>query len=176
MQRVTMSPPWQIFYSKIKAMFGNDSEIHLFYDGDEQSIKFHVDNPKKAAALECILPESKEFGDVHINIAIIPSNMDQYNKIISKTFDQADWQIYEDAFKGNPAFSKVMYFETLYVTYVIFKKEVVQFYSDNMSDINGLTSTLYENIARDILKDTPGIFFCTTNQNMLWSGQIAFGA
>ena len=165
MQRVKMSPPWQIFYSKIKVMFWNDPEISLFYDEDEQSIKFHVDNPKKAAALECILPESKEFGDVHINISIIPSNMDQYNKIISRTFDQADWEIYEDAFKGNPAFYKVRYFETLYVTYVIFKKEVVQFFSDDMSDINGLTSTLYENIARDILKDTAGVFFCTEHKD-----------
>lgn len=164
-----MSPPWQIFYSEIKEMFRGDPDISLFYDKDEQSIKLYVDNPKKAAALECILPESKEFGNVNILISVIPSNMDLYNKIVSKTFDQENWQTYIDAFEGNPVFESVKHFDTLYITYVIFKKEVVQFYTDDMSDINGKTSTLYENIARDVLKNTAGVFFCTTSQDVLWS-------
>lgn len=46
---------------------------------------------------------------------------------------------------------------------MLFKKEVVQYFTDNLGDYNGYRSTLYENIARDIFGDIVGVFFCTND-------------
>ena len=47
------------------------------------------------------------------------------------------------------------------ITYVIFKKEVVQYYNDSLADAHGMCSTLYQDIASRILDAGEGIFFCT---------------
>jgi len=47
------------------------------------------------------------------------------------------------------------------VDYVVFRNEVVQFFNDEMGDPNGLKSTLYQDIAKDVFADKDGIFFCT---------------
>ena len=49
------------------------------------------------------------------------------------------------------------------ITYVIFKKEVVQYYNDSLSDAHGMCSTLYQDIAKRILDADEGIFFCTND-------------
>ena len=46
------------------------------------------------------------------------------------------------------------------LTYVVLKKEVVQFFNDNLNDIHGLETTLYQTIAKDVFDGT-GVFFCT---------------
>ena len=38
-------------------------------------------------------------------------------------------------------------------TYVVFEKEVVQYWNDNLGDINGLRSTLYQDLAKEIFAD-----------------------
>jgi hypothetical protein len=50
------------------------------------------------------------------------------------------------------------------ITYVIFKKEVVQYYDDNLGDAHGNRTTLYEQIANQIFEDREGIYFCTDNK------------
>lgn len=48
-------------------------------------------------------------------------------------------------------------------TYVVFEKEVVQYWNDNLADYNGLTSTLYQDLAKEIFEDAnlDGVYFCT---------------
>ena len=47
------------------------------------------------------------------------------------------------------------------ITYVVFVNEVVQYYNDNLSDIHGLRSTLYQEIAKDIFETRLGVYYCT---------------
>ena len=51
--------------------------------------------------------------------------------------------------------------------YVVFKNRVVQYWSDNLGDINGNTSTLYENIARDVFGETDNVCFNTDTKDNL---------
>ena len=46
---------------------------------------------------------------------------------------------------------------------IVFKNCVVQIPADNINDCRGLISTLYQEIAYDILKGeaTQGVFYCT---------------
>ena len=49
------------------------------------------------------------------------------------------------------------------VSYVIFEKKVVQFFNDDLSDAHGNMTTLYKDVAKDVLGEHHGVFFCTDN-------------
>lgn len=164
-EKVTLSPPWRIYYRKVKELFGRDEEIEIFFDEDNQEIKICVDNASKAAAIESIMPDMAKFGDVIIEISIIPGNNAKVTRLITGVGDEFDV-----AFDGNPVYCYTKVYEGIFdkpLIYVVFKKEVVQFYTDNLGDVNGLQSTLYQDIARDVLAPTD-VFYCTDNNTDKW--------
>ena len=156
---INMSAPWMTLYHKMTAMFGKDKEIKVIYDDEEKTITLYVDNSAKASALNEILPIQKTFGTVTVKINVVPSNRSvRGNKGAS---------VYEAAFDGNPVVSyiKDLGVDNLFeFTYVVFQKEVVQFFNDQLDDINGLYSTLYQDIARELFVADPDVCFCTDNK------------
>lgn len=150
-----LSPPWVTYYKELQMLLGRDKEIYLVFDQEEMKIKVYVDNIAKAEALEQVLAESKTFGNVTVNVEVIPSNNIRYT---------AGGNVYDDAFDGNPAYS---YFrETALpvmggLCYVVWAREIVQFFNDNLADVNGNATMLYEQIATDVLKAAPGVYHCT---------------
>jgi hypothetical protein len=47
---------------------------------------------------------------------------------------------------------------------VVFVPEVVQYYTDNLGDINGFRTTLYQELAKELFGDSElsrGVYFCT---------------
>lgn len=156
MAKLKMLSPWMVFYREVDAMFKKDPEVQVVYDEDAQVIKLFVDNTSKADALSQILPDEKEFGNVTIQIVVIPSN----NLLQSSPDD-----LFRRAFYYNDAVTSVETTKDVpgfpCLTYVIFSKEVVQYFTDNLGDYYGVTSTLYQNIAKDIFINTEGVYFCT---------------
>ena len=153
-KQVKLSPPWNIFYREIEALFKADPEVHISYDEVEHIIDLRVDNVEKAEALSKLLPIEKTFGNVIVKIRVIPPN----GLTMTKSM------LFERAFAGNPIFSYSESVEGIFanpLSYVVFKKEVVQFYTDDLGDAHGVRSTLYQDIARDIFGSTDNIFFCT---------------
>ena len=151
-----LSQPWVEYWQQLNVMFGNDPEIQLEYHENESSVILRVDNPSKADALTQLLPPEVHFGNIVLNVIVIPSNE---KKSLAN--------LYNDAFHGNPHFAYVaesgpiMGFK---MTYVVFKKEVAQYWNDNMGDIHGNTSTLYQNIADKLFNGEGtfrGVRFCT---------------
>ena len=170
-EKVSLSSPWQIYYKKLNVMFANDKQIKMFYDEATNEIKMYVDNDKKAAAIASLLPTEKQFGNVTIKISVIPANGRSF-----RTPDNID-EIIEDAFEGNYAFKYVKTYRGVYnnpLTYVVFENKVVQIYTDNMGDINGFTSTLYEEIAREIFI-VDHIYYCTDTPNYLYASSSTTG-
>ena len=153
MEKMKLSPPWITFVNEVKALFEEDPEIKIMYDEDSYTLKLFVDDTDKAAAVTKLLPEKKEFGNVVLVIEVVPANADEY---------EID-QIVAKAFEGNPVLSNVASFDSPFgrVNYAVFQKKVVQFFNDQMDDINGNKSTLYQDIARDVFGTEHGIFFCT---------------
>jgi hypothetical protein len=151
-----LSPPWAIHYQKINAMFKDDPEVTIKYDEENKVIKLLVNNNEKAEALKKILPEKKEFGNVTLEIQV---------EFVLKE-DQSQEDIFRKAFSGNPAFSSVQSVDMFNnpITFVVFENKVVQFYSDNLMDINGYTSTLYQEIAKDIFNVPDYVYFCTESK------------
>ena len=160
MEKVSMVSPWMDYVHKLEAFFKKDDDVTIeFVDGEDRKIKIFVETDKKAEALEKLLPESVTFGNVSVKIIVIPANEGEESKAA----------LFRAAFEGNDAISFIETvsppFSSNPFTYVVFEKEVVQYWNDNLGDINGLRSTLYQDLAREIFagegESTGGVYFCT---------------
>lgn len=148
-----LSPPWVTFYHMVSKLFENDSEIKVEYDEDTYTIDLYVDNQRKADALTKLLPASKEFGNITMLINVIPANEEEPSKI----------QLFQEAFEGNEAIS-CFYTgcgPTKDINYIAFDPIVVQFFNDQLDDVNGLKTTLYADMAKEVFGLQDGVFFCT---------------
>lgn len=149
-----ISPPWVTYAKKVQALFAEDQDVIVEYDNDSRTLTLLVEGQDKASAIERLIPKEAEFGNVKLAITVKPSNDDSLQATVRK------------AFAGNPAVSSI---ETVSGdvplfgsrTYVLFKPEVVQFFDDDMSDYNGLHSTLYQDIAREVFDYDASVSFCT---------------
>lgn len=152
-----ISSPWVNYYREVQALFGKDPEIKVVYDENENEVKLYVENARKADALTRLLPSEKVFGNVTLKITVVPANDLDESKVVA----------FEEAFAGNPVLKYVWHADTVMgaFNYAVFKNEVVQYFNDDMSDINGNRSTLYQEIAKDVIGEEPGLFFCTEAAN-----------
>ena len=154
MANFKLSPPWCSYYREVEAMFGEDSEVEVVFDDKNYVIKISVDdNSKKCNAIRKLLPAEKQFGNVTLKIEVEASGTPEDSV-----------SLFEDAFEGNPAFSRIVSAKKgVYgdFNYILFSKEVVQYFNDDLSDPHGICSTLYQDIAKDIFGEKFGIYFCT---------------
>jgi hypothetical protein len=148
-----LQTPWTEYANKVEVLFGKDPEIEIEYDDLGKKLTLRVDSPEKAEALETILENEVTFGNITLTVKIVPSN-----EVDRKMID-----VFEKAFKGNPVVSYIKSEEGMPFDagYVVFKPEVVQYFNDNLGDINGLKSTLYAEVAKDVFPEHDGVFFCT---------------
>ena len=159
--RLKILPPWTIVIRKLEALFDGDPQIafNTDFSGLHPTVVLASLNGDKVAALQKLLPNEVVFGGVTLKVMIDgnPSN---------RAFTTKK-ELFEAAFKGNPAFA---YAVTpgddswwISTTYVVFKNYVVQFFADNLNDCHGVISTLYQNIAEELLtgEGAQGVFFNT---------------
>ena len=155
MAAVKLLSPWELYYRKIDALFSQDPEVGVVFDADEMTIMLYVNNGTKAYALEQLLPAQHSFGMVTLKICIVPQN-----NIVGVSKEN----LFKAAFQHNPILADVVTAQGIFtnpLTYVIFQAEVVQYWTDNLGDYNGICSTLYQDIARDIFEEQKGVYFCT---------------
>ena len=118
-------------------------------------IKLFVEDNTKADALFRILEKEKNFGNITVSIEIIPAN---------PVSNMSACELFEIAFNGNYALYDVVKQETPLGTfnYVVFDKEVVQYPDDDISDLYGVKSTLYQDIAKDVFDKNLAVYYCTS--------------
>lgn len=159
MARIKLSPPWDIYATEVTQMFKYDSEVHVIYDEENYDLKLYVDNDAKACALGILLPEEKTFGNIKLSITIVPANKNC--KSVNFTSNE---DLFNAAFNDNPALEFIQTIHGVFptdITYVVFANQVVQYYTDNLFDYYGVTSTLFQYVARDIFNEIDGVSFCT---------------
>ena len=165
MAKLGLTSPWVTFYHEVNAFFEKDSDIRVIYDEEENVISLYVDNEAKAAALTELLPTEKVFGAVTVYIKVIPANrlnVNRINKLMAGNENKGD--LVATALEGNGRLSDVVRIVGIFnnpMTYIVFRKEVVQYFNDSLGDINGVCSTLMQDIAKDIFEDMEGVYFCT---------------
>lgn len=155
MAMAKLAPPWVTFANEMTQMFMYDSEVHVVYDNDNHEIKLYVDDAMKACALSELLTAAVVYGNITLKITVVPAN---------GAFVAPTGNLYQVAFKNNNAFSFVKTVHGIFsndLTYVVFKNRVVQYFNDDLSDVYGQCSTLYQDIAKRIFKERDGVFFCT---------------
>lgn len=152
---INLSSPWVTFAREIEVLFGKDPDIKYEYNESANVITLYVDNVTKAEAITKLLPSKKTFGNLSVFVRIVPGN--------SKRETEKTGSVFTKAFDGNPVFSRVIVIEGVYInpiTYVVFKREVAQFWNDNMGDPHGVVSTLYQEIAKDVF-EVNDVCYCT---------------
>ncbi len=164
MARLNLLSPWMTYYHEMVAFFKEDLEVNVVWDdsSDTDKIKLFVSNSVKADALSILLPAEKVFGVVTIAIEVIPSNEEYFN--FKATDKMNDRQLFELVLTNNLAVSFIKTINEVFsspLTYVVFKNEVVQYYTDSLGDYYGQCSTLYQDLAKNIFGEHEGIFFCT---------------
>lgn len=160
--RLKILPPWTIEIRKFEALFDGDPQIacNCNFAGSNPSITLACNNGDKVAALLQILPSEISFGNIKMTVAVdgVPTNKAFTSKV----------ELFNTAFKGNPAYAYAVCpaeegYQWIGTTYVVFKNCVVQFAADNLNDCHGIISTLYQDIAEELLTGpaTEGVFFNT---------------
>ena len=160
--RLKILPPWVVVIRKFEALFDGDPQIacNTNFSGSNPAIVLACNNGDKVTALQQILPEEITFGGVTLKIAVdgTPSNRAFTNKK----------ELFETAFSGNPAFAYAVSpvdegYNWFSIVYVVFNNTVVQFFADNLNDCHGIISTLYQDIATELLTGpaAQGVFFNT---------------
>lgn len=166
---VKLTAPWQTYYKELSLLFGHDDEVRIIYDTDDQIINIYVDDVVKAEAMAAVLPAVKQFGSVELEINIVSSNRRTMFKASKGTG-------FVDLFRCNPIVKDVIVIDEITsnpITYVIFKKEVVQYFNDDLGDAHGVCSTLYQDIAKRVFNKIEGVFFCTdTSSDTMTSYKI----
>lgn len=163
-RRVGLQSPWVLFYKEAYALFRNDPQVEVLFNNEEPELKFWVHgNDEKAAALARFMPSVKKFGNPELKISVVGDDGEPVPDI-----NCTDQVCIHKIFEGNGAMSYIKDVETIFgdnLTYCIFKREVVSYYSDDLTDYFGVTSTLYQYLADDIFADTlvqsGTCFFCT---------------
>ncbi len=161
MARVHKQSPWIEYYEQLEVLFEEDSQVRVLYDDKEQAVRLYVTDVDKADALQRVLPEKKVFGNVELKVTVIPANdaEPKYNNepILVALMDNP---IVEEIKRVSGIFSDD-------IIYIAFRREVVQYYADNLGDINGNCNTLYQDIAKNVFTLQAGVFFCTTENEWL---------
>lgn len=155
MEKMKISPPWVTYYRELNEFFNEDADITVEFDEDKKEITIKTTRYEKNLALKKVLQREKDFGGVKLKINVIYDDpeIDALNAFKQLSID-------------NPVFKYICTFPTSTnpISYVMLAKEVVQYWNDDLSDPHGITSTLYENIARNIFKEDEGIIFSTDSE------------
>ena len=157
MAKLNMSAPWYVYYNELCALFKEDIEVHIVYDEMDQIINIYVENQAKADAMDEMLPKVMTFGSIDLEINVVPAN--------NLSARRSRGSILKDLFYGNTICEDIVTIEGVFtnpLTYVIFRKEVVQYYNDDLGDAHGVCSTLYQDIAKRIFKEMPDVYYCTS--------------
>ena len=155
---VKLSPPWCTYVHYIESIFKGDPDVSIRYSEEDYLVQIFVDKEEKYEAIRTLMPSCKAFGNVTLTIQVVPADEDKAQKDILDVFKKA--------FKGNPNVKDIVSIEMFGATmnYIVFKKEVVQFFNDDLTDLHGAESTLNEIIAKELFDGYIGINFCTDTE------------
>lgn len=159
MAMLKLAPPWIRYANEMAQLFKYDKEVHVVYDNDQLILSLYVDSQRKADALAELLPETVTFGNMELHINVVPAN-----GALSSVAGLNKAVLFANAFENNGAFAFIKTVTGIFsnnLTYVVFKNRVVQYYNDDLGDIYGQCSTLYQEIAKNIFGNQEGIYFCT---------------
>lgn len=150
-----LSPPWDAYWRELNGLFMNDPQITVKpiekADGG-YSIKIYVDDQAKYEALATILKSEKKFGNVTLEIQIIPADTTLKAPEITPSVEEY-LKYFETAFKdtGRVVGTQVVVTPTgTKIGYVITEAGIYQFFNDDLTTLYGWTTLTIEQLFRDV--------------------------
>lgn len=140
---VQLAPPWIAHYHKIQALFEHDPDVKVSYNNDDYTVVIGVIGYDKSEAIARLVKPEVVFGNITLKVKVTLVNIEAADII----------DTFKTAFRGNPtvvAAEKINLPGVGSASHVVFRKEVVQFFNDDICDVYGVESTLFENIANDV--------------------------
>lgn len=141
-EKFGIASPWAIYAGRAAALFERDEEVLVAYDNDAPKLTLYVDREAKADAIRALLPMRMVYGNVALEISVVPSN--------SKP---SEAELYRTAFEGNPILEDVVegFGPAGDIAYALFAPEAVQLREDDISEYNGLTTMTAAELAESVL-------------------------
>jgi len=147
-----LSAPWYTYVRKLRALFEADPEVRVLFHEDTNTVELVADTVKKAEAIRKLLPTEVRFGHILVKVHVISASQPA----------PGIHSIIREAFKGNPNFVDCLTsIGPVSSTFVVFANKVVQIWNDDITDANGLLSTLPEAVASEVLALPNGVY-CNT--------------
>lgn len=160
-KRTTLTPPWYILYSKIVNTIGASSAVHVQPMRQEGSNYFIdiIALEGNDYSLAAILKPSYEMGNINVFVNVLdrsgkpikpslPVGTDPVNAVIMAV---------KDGLKGNPYFVDAIStgltppISLIGQVVAIFKKAVIQFFDDDVSDFYNNMNAVAEDIFADVM-------------------------
>lgn len=176
---VALSPPWYTFANEIKYTYGLSRCVQINdlveVDG-EYHLVINVYDDIMADAIRQVLPLTKEFGNVDVDITIFNSRGEVVPVINQVYTSETLAQLYCMALGCNPLFKGVVLKPaeepgTIADVIVIIEKEVVQFYNDNIGDLcknfNEVAAKVFESISNTSFDTDLTVQFSTYDEKCL---------
>lgn len=162
----TLTPPWENYRNLVEAFFEFDDDIlvekKILDEGGEKHILVVVGDHNKFEALDKILTKKIVFGNITVIVDLYDAENDTDNSIDVATI--------EAAFQGNMMVDKLVNDEDATGTnycYVVFDdSDLIQFYSDDLTDYHGNTTILPEHAAKKLFNVPWNIQFCTRDRKV----------
>lgn len=191
MKKVQLSSPWESTHHMLGAFFNEDPDVRVGnINYTDMTLAIFISDVEKYLALKKVLKTHYKYGKVSLDIELI-CNVDvtqiKYTVPGAKKastynfedgdsvsldvsghdgFNEDDEPIYilQKALTGNDLFDKieVMELDDVEFDFCIFKKKVVQYFNDVLSDPHGNMSTLAQDIALEIFDVPKAIMYCTS--------------
>lgn len=148
-----LSPPWVEYAEKLHILFASDPDVGVECKDDAKIVTIRVNGTRKADALSRLIPQTVAFGNVTLNVKVVPANEKESPADLLRT-----------AFAGNPAVEGVETYDGPLGNPLVFcvcARDPVDVPCDNMADPNGNRTMLVETLAREVVGDRASAFFCT---------------
>lgn len=171
MKTAELSPPWYTLWNEIKASIGNDTAVTVNPLDTKSSpylVPITVADHDKAVAIASVMALRHQMGNITVDVQVkdregrivspeIPESVEKLAEMVKKALGDNTWFV-EVVVK--PLFMRE-------VVFVVFKKAVIQFFNDDLSDLYNNYNNVVAFVFRDVLNPAPGgiSIICSTDKN-----------
>lgn len=154
---VKVSPPWDGYMSMLASFFKGDKRIRVGECAKGVGT-IEVFDTKMYAALDQVLRTKLRFGNVKLEIRLVPAN-----GLKAYKGEMNDLAALKVVLSKNPAFHKIISRKTEVgnFVFVMFKPVVLMWYNDNLGSPYKQTTSVYELAAQTVFKDKIGVSYAT---------------
>lgn len=171
--RIQLSPPQNIYFSKILYSVGNDPFVQVdplrqLPDGNYQITLRVRGKLKKARALATLLVLNRQIGNIRILVEVRSSRGDLIRPIQGSLSPKEVAKLFRIAFATNRLFNFAVIRDLPFTAvFPVFKAKVVQFFADNLADLyrnfNDVAAFVFRDVLKPTVSQTP-IQFSTANK------------